>query len=226
MKHFAKIIALGAVLGVVLGLLMISVQRVLGIDEDVFRPISQIVVIAVIMAGGIITFLYNSHYRKKVLAANALFEAGKAEEYIAAMEELLCTAKGRSLRNTLTINLAAGFCEAKQYDRGTELLEGLSAESFFGETALVYRLDLCLCYFYTGQNDRALALYRESQKKFSKGRSGRLAGDLAVLDMYAALAEGRHAEVKTLLETARATWDQPRLREDYDRIAAQLAGRA
>jgi tetratricopeptide (TPR) repeat protein len=153
-----------------------------------------------------------------------LLEAGKPQEYVAGVEQLLETAKGQNLRKILTMNLAAGYIDLKQFDKAIELLEGISDKKLAGTAVkTVYRLNLCTCYFNTDQGEKALKLYNDSQKIFEAQRGGKLYGvNIAVVDMLAAIQNRRYDQAEQLLDQARRTWDDPRFREAFQEIERTL----
>lgn len=163
-----------------------------------------------------INICYNLYYQKKLNAAVQLYKDGRIEEYIAEVEAMLDRVKGRYMNNMLTINLSAGYCELRQYDKAAELLESLTNAKLSGESKLIHRLNLCLCYFYQKQTDRAMALYENSKKVFDSYRNNRLyEGNIAVLEIYTAVAAKDYVRAAKLLQTAQSTWDNPRFLEDY-----------
>ena len=222
MKHFCKVVAAG----IVLGLLLAAVRELFQVDEAAFMHFYLVAGIAVVAGAALLNLLYTGKYQKRMRRALALLEEGRVREYTEAVEKLLASARGRGLRNLLQLNLSAGYCEQKQFDRAIGILEGLSGERLWGMMKTVRRLNLCLCYFYTRQGEKALALYSESREDFSRFREKpSLGGNLAVLDMFAAIESGRYDEAERLLEGAQKSWDNPRLQEDYQYIAALLKER-
>ena len=149
-------------------------------------------------------------------AAAHLLESNRAEEYITEVESMRRLAKGRFANCMLTINLSAGYCKLKQYDKAAELLATVSNVKLSGDIELVHRLNLCLCYFYQKQTGRAMTLYESSQRIFNPYRNSKLyGGNIAVLDIYAAIGHKDYARAAKLLQTARSTWDNPRFLDDY-----------
>lgn len=222
MKHFCKVVAAG----IVLGLLLAAVRELFQMDEAAFIHFYLVAGIAVVAGAALLNLLYTGKYQKRMRQALALLEEGRAREYTEAVENLLASARGRALRNLLQLNLSAGYCEQKQFDRAIGVLEELSGERLWGMMKAVHRLNLSLCYFYTRQGEKALALYSESRESFSRFRGNpALGGNLAVLDMFAAIECGRYDEAGGLLESARKSWDNPRLQEDYRYIEDLLKER-
>ncbi len=221
MKHIFKVLALG----ICLGLLLAVVRRLLHIDATLFMRGYWIIALSAIGVAVLINVLYNLSYQQKMRKAAALLEDGCAEEYIAKTEALLQTARGRGLRNILKINLAAGHMEAKQFAAAAHILEELSHERFStGAVKMCYCLNLCICYFYTAQYDRAKELYQTSRQVFAPFRKNKTyGGNIAEADILAAIMNGQYSQAETLLAAARASWDSPRLLDAFDNIERLLA---
>lgn len=212
MKRIITIIIVGGCWG----LLLLFVKNVFQISDDTFWQFYLIFGGVVIVGLPAFNLLYNLHYQKKMMAAAQLLEAGRAEEYITEVESLRRRAKGRFANNMLTINLSAGYSRLKQYDKAAELLESLSHEKLPGVFGVVYHINLCVCYFYQNQTDQALTLYESSQRVFHPYRNNKLyGGNIAILDIFAAIGHKEYARAAELLKTAQSTWDEPHFLEDY-----------
>lgn len=219
MKHFVKVIAAGIGLGIVLAV----IQNGLQIEKTLFLKVYFMVGIAVIAGAVLINLLYYKKYRGEMQQAAVLLEEGRTQEYVDTVKNMLQRAKGRQIRNLLKLNLSAGYCDLKQFDQAIDLLEGLSQERLSGIVKMVHRLNLCVCYFYTGQNGKAMELYQASEKEFAPFRNNAAyGGNLAVLEMLADLENGEKDRTAGLLKQARETWNHPRLQEDYRKIEERL----
>jgi hypothetical protein len=153
MKHIRNVIAVGVCLGIVL----LVIQHIFSIEEGRFLRGFWIAASAAVIIAVLINVLYNLSYQRRVKHFPALLEEGRAPQLIDEANAMLATAKGRALRNILTLNLAAGYMETGKYDTAIELLEGLSGEKFFGSVKLVHRLNLCIAYFHAKRPEQALA---------------------------------------------------------------------
>ena len=88
----------------------------------------------------------------------------------------------------------------------------------------VCRLNLCTCYFQTGQGEKALMLYRDSQSIFEPQRKGGLySGNIAILDILAAIQNKEYSQAEQLLDEARQRWEAPRFQEAFQEIEGTLA---
>ena len=221
MKKKVKII----VLGFCLGLGLVAIQIILQIDKDVFMTGYWIAALIALTGVLLVNILYNVSYQRRMKQIAPLLEAGRPQEYIAGVERLLETAKGQNLRKILTMNLAAGYIDLKQFNKAIELLEGISDKKLVGTAVkTVYRLNLCTCYFQTAQGEKALALYRDSQKVFEPQRGGKLyGGNIAILDMLAAIQGKEYDRAEALLDRARQTWPDTRFQAAFQEVANTLS---
>ena len=221
MKRLWKIIAIG----VCIGLVSVVLQKALHIDRDVFLRWYWVTAAAVVLGAVLVNVVYNVFYQKKMQRLVPLLEAQKPREYIAGVEQLLKTAKGQNLRNILMMNLSAGYIDLKEFDKAIELLEGLSDRGLVGTAVkTVCRLNLCTCYFQTGQGEKALMLYRDSQSIFEPQRKGGLySGNIAILDILAAIQNKEYSQAEQLLDEARQRWEAPRFQEAFQEIEGTLA---
>lgn len=220
MKRAGKIVILGACIGIVL----LIIQRSLAIDMDTFNKGYWLAAPFIILGVVLINLFYNMYYMKKTQQYARLLQAGKPQEYIAGMEGLLKTAKGKNLRSILTLNLSAGYVELKQFDKAIAILEGLSAQDLKGSAInVVHRINLCMSYFETEQYKKAIALYRESEPLLNKYRSGQsYGGYIALLDMLAAAYEKDYQRAEELRQKALQTYPDPRVQKALQEMGEKL----
>ena len=221
-RRVGRTLASGVFLGIALGFITSALE----IDKDVF--LKYYIVVAVLIVVGV--FLYNLLYiRKHNQAMNQainLLNEGKTEEYMDRVSELERKVKGKALKNLMRLNLTAGYCDLKEYDKALDILESLKKEKLKGDVELVWRLNTCLCYFYTGRKKEAMQLYNESKALFSASKKkGLHVPNIAILDMLAMIEDGRKKEARQYLEFAKEKWPQMRLEEDYRMIDERLKAR-
>lgn len=175
-----------------------------------------LIISVVMMAGPIFNFCYNYRYSKKMHALLPFLKQGDTEKYITEVELLRRKARGRFANHLLTINASGAYCKCKRYDKAAHLLEGLPAEALSGVFKLVYCINLCLCYFYQKQTDKAMALCESSQSIFHNYRNSKsYGGNIAVLDIYAAIGRRDYARAEEMLQKAKTTWNDDRFSDDY-----------
>ena len=219
MKHILKVFGIGVALGV----LLLFVKQVLNIPEEIFMKTYWIFGAAVVITAVLFNHFYHRSYLKKMKTAALLLDQGKPQEYIEAVEALRQNAKGRYLKNLFTLNLSAGYCDLKQYKKAIDLLKSLENARLYQNLKLVYTINLCVCYFYDGQTEKALALYESGQKLFRSPLATKLyGGNIAVLDVFALMEQGELDRAKELLTTARGAWSDSRLQADFAYLEKKL----
>ena len=214
MKHFLKVVVIGVCAGIALAIFKES----LAVDDTLFWRWYLAAGAAIVVGAAAFNILYARHYAKKMQKLVPLLESGQSAAYLAGLEELLGTVKTRGLRDMLRLNLSAGYCEMERYEEAIAVLERIK---FGGSRApeAVRRINLCVCLFRTGRAAEAMELYRGSEKWFAPFRGKEpYGGNIEVLDIHAAMAEGRYGEARTMLEHAREAWDKPRLRKYFDQL--------
>lgn len=222
MRHHLKVIGVGVCIGVLLCAVRIGLQ----IDRAVFWHRYWIAGAAAVLGAVLCYILYIGRYAKRMRGAIAHYEKGEIRIYMDEVEDMLYTAKGRNLRNTLKIDLSVGHYAMGEYDRAVRILEEMFEEPMRDGTKLVHRLNLGLYYFRTAQNDKAMELYHAEEKEFARFRENRYyGGNVALLDMLAAIESRRYDEAGKLLAKARQTWKFPRLQKEYQLIEEKLARR-
>lgn len=216
MKRVFKVV----IFGVCLGLLLLVIQQGLQIDRDLFMRYYWLIGSVVVLGAVLINVGYNLSYQRQMAKIAKLLDAGRTDEYLAGLEKLLQTARGKNLRSILQINLAAGYIEAKQFAAAVELLEGLDTERLKGRALkMVYRLNLCLSYFGAAQYDKAMAAYNAGKKDWDFFRSNKdFGGNIALLDILAQIQQKNFDQAKSLLAETQSVWANPRLQAYFQQI--------
>lgn len=220
MKRIGKVI----LFGVCLGLVLVLIQNSFQIPEDVFMQGYWIGAIVVVLGALVINIFYNLYYTAKMKKLLPLLFGGEPRGYIEGMEALLKTAKGKTLRNTLELNLAAGYMEEKDYGTAISLLEAVEPRQLRVDSARVVRaINLCESYFLAGQREKAQTLYDSSRRLFAKFRAGKLyGGSIAIVDVLSAISQGEFDQAKALLDKAKSTYKEAYLQKAYEEIGAIL----
>lgn len=227
MKRHLKTVARGMGMGILIGIVLYVICDTLDIEEKTFQTAVLIISLAVILGAMIFNILYMRPFRKRVRNQIALLEEGNPAQALADMEQMLedgRVKKTKYLKRLCRLNMTAAYCDLEQYDRAMEIFLELSAEKFSGTEELVYSLNLCVCHFYQGQEKEGLMVYNRSRRVFDRYRKDRFyGGNIAVVTMWAMMAQGQNGQVEELLEKARKTWDRPSLQEDYQKVEDRLA---
>lgn len=211
-------------MGVCLGLVLVLIQNGFQIPEDVFMQGYWIGAIVVVLGMLVINISYNLYYIGKVKKLLNLLYGGEARGYIEGMEALLKTAKGKTLRSTLELNLAAGYMEEKDYGTAISLLEAVDPKQLRVDSARVVRaINLCESYFLAGKREKAQALYDSNRRLFAKFRTGKLyGGSIAIVDVLEEISLGEFEQAKALLDKAKSTYKEAYLQKAYEEIGAIL----
>lgn len=220
MKRIGKVV----LFGVCLGLVLVLIQNSFQIPEDVFMQGYWIAAIVVVLGALVINISYNLYYMGRVKKLLTLLYAGDSRGYIEGMEALRKTAKGKTLRSTLELNLAAGYMEEKDYRTAISLLEAVDPKQLRVDSARVVRaINLCESYFLAGQTEKAQTLYDSSRPLFTKFRTGKAyGGNIAIVDVLEEISRGEFDQAKILLDKAKSTYQEPYLQKAYEEIGAIL----
>lgn len=220
MKRAAFIVLSGVCFGLILLLLKIS----FGIDDEIFMRGYWTAAIVIVIGAVLVNLCYNLFYFNRVKKIAKLMSEEKPQEYIDGIEKLLRHAKGKTLRNLLELNLAAGYIEIKQFDIAIPMLEKLSHERLRGSSVnAVLKINLCMSYFETAQYEKALTVYNENQSLFQQFRHHKnYGGNIAILDVIAAIINEQYAQAEELLDAARKMYDDARLQKSFQEILAIL----
>ena len=210
--------------GVCLGLVLVLIQSSFQIQEDVFMQGYWIAAIVVVLGMLIINISYNLYYIGKVKKLLNLLYAGDSRGYIEGMEALRKSAKGKTLRSTLELNLAAGYMEEKDYGTAISLLEAVDPKQLRVDSARVVRaINLCESYFLAGQREKAQTLYDSTRPLFAKFRTGKAyGGSIAIVDVLEKISLGEFEQAKALLDKAKSTYKEAYLQKAYEEIGAIL----
>lgn len=220
MKRIGKVF----LFGVCLGLVLVLIQNSFQIPEDVFMRGYWIGAIVVVLGALIINISYNLYYTAKMKKLLPLLFGGEPRGYIEGMEALIKTAKGKTLRSTLELNLAAGYMEEKDYGTAISLLEAVDPRQLRGDSARVVRaINLCESYFLAGQTEKAQTLYDSNRPLFAKFRTGKAyGGSIAIVDVLEEISRGEFHQAKILLDRAKSTYEEPYLQKAYEELGAIL----
>lgn len=220
MKRIGKVV----LFGVCLGLVLVLIQNSFQIPEDVFMQGYWIAAIVVVLGALVINISYNLYYMGRVKKLLTLLYARDSRGYIEGMEALRKTAKGKTLRSTLELNLAAGYMEEKDYGTAISILEAVDPKQLRVDSARVVRaINLCESYFLAGQTEKAQTLYDSSRPLFTKFRTGKAyGGNIAIVNVLEEISRGEFDQAKILLDKAKSTYQEPYLQKAYEEIGAIL----
>ena len=213
-------------LGLCLGLLIFGTGKFFGIQPQTIVLVSILVAVFVVLGACAYNYIYMRKYRERVQHQLRLLEEEHPREALADMEAMWEETKGKNMKRVARLcrlNMTAAYCDLKEYEKALEVLRELSSEKLVGNEDLVYRLNLCACYFYQGREEEGLLSYASDRQVFDCYRKDKTyGGNIAVITMHALLAQDKWTEAAALLEEARKKWDFPRLQDDYRAIEHRL----
>lgn len=162
-------------------------------------------------------------YRKKEKKFMALLNEGKIEEYIAAVERELEKVDEGTWYNIWKMNLSVGYGKLKQREKALSILEDVSCKRFRPEDKAVYALDLFCNYYELDQKEKAMEVYDANEKYLARVRKDtKYSGNIAIIDMYAAIEKGQYEGLEEKLRKTRDTWHNPAFQEDFEKIEELL----
>lgn len=226
MKKHIKYIGAGLLMGLFIALLIEGISKSLNLQQTLITNIFLVCGLILLAMGISYNFVYLRRYRKRIRNHISLLESGKAETALKDMilmhEEL--TKKGaKHLAQVVKLNMTAAYCDLKEYDEALNILLELASEKFEGIEDLVYRLNLCACYYYSGNKDGGTLSYVSSEKVFNKYSEDETYGrNIAVIKMMYLIANQKYEEAKNLLKKAKNKWTNPRILNDYLEIENYL----
>lgn len=205
MKRFFKHIGLALLLGVCIGITLAIIEFVFKIDHVKLKKVYTIVGVAVIFIIIIFYSLYIIYYNKKFIALQPLLNRESANEYISKTQELLKTAKGSLLKNTLKLNLSAGYLYNGDFENAISILEQIPKDEIsYGTMRLVYAINIMLSYFYSNQKEKSKKVYTENNKLFKRYKENKIyAGNVAVIEIINAIIDEKLEYAKELLDQAK-----------------------
>ncbi|MBR6501368.1 MAG: hypothetical protein IKT25_07665, partial [Firmicutes bacterium] len=134
-RRAGRTVAIGVALGISLGF----ITSVLDIDRDVFMKYYIVAAILIVLGVFLYNLLYIRKHNQEMNQAINLLNEGKTEEYMVRVSELERKVKGKALKNLMRLNLTAGYCDLKEYEKALEILETLRKEKLKGDVELVWR---------------------------------------------------------------------------------------
>ncbi len=119
--------------------------------------------------------------------------------------------------------MTAAYCDLKEYDETLNILLELASEKFEDIEDLVYRLNLCACYYYSGNKDGGTPSYVSSEKVFNKySEDETYGGNITVIKMMYLIVNQKYEEAKNLQKKKKNKWTNPRILKDYLEIENYL----
>ena len=216
-------------IGLILGAILLAfcVQYAFHIDKKVFLGVIYVLVIVAALGTILYNFVFVRPYRKRVQEQRALMEQGKTAEALQQMEVMeqeLAHRHMDGMAQLCRLNMSSAYGQLKQYDKGLEILSGISDEKFSGISECVLKLNLCSYQFRLGQTEQAIKTYQDNEKLFTTYRTHDVyGGTIALIRMWIFMHDGAYDKARELLDRAKTAWDDPRFLEDYERMEQELS---
>ena len=169
-----------------------------------------------------VNFIWLKGIDKKAAAASVYLHTDP-DRYIEEINAILGDKKSPALQNVRRINVGAAYIEKKDYEKAKEIYAEILPEKLILPQRAVYASNLAYTYFMTDEPDEAKAImekYRASTEPFRQADF--LGGSLAILEIYAKIANGERKEAMNLLTEAEEKWTDAKYAEDYRRIRTML----
>lgn len=216
MKHALKSVAIGVCLGIALLFVQISLR----LDGRQFTRGYWAVALTALLGAVAVNLGYNAYYLHKLRKMAKLWADEEPQRYVDGVQALLKTAKGRRLRDLLTLNLAAGYVGTRAFDRAIAMLEDFDDRDLKGAVEkVVHRINLCMSYFYTAQYEKAMALYEENRQLLGKFRNDKTYGaHIALIDIIAAIIGKQFDQAEAMLAKARKSWPSPPFQKAFSEV--------
>jgi tetratricopeptide (TPR) repeat protein len=180
---------------------------------------------AIIIISALVNLVYNVVYSKKINQLIPLLNEGKCDEYLKEMTAIRDRVKSKHLKNLAQLNLTPALIEKKEYRHAADILEGLEgAVQKFPSAEMVRRLNLCFCYFYLKDYDKAETLYENSKPVFEKFRDHETYHKhFVVLELFRDICgNGNKDEAAERLKEARETYTDKNLIGDFEYLETLL----
>ena len=221
-KKHLKYIGLGFLAGIVIAILLSIISKTTNIDVNLLLDAILIIATSVILLTLIYNYIYTRKYRRRILYQIELLNKRDPELALKDMQDLyqlLIKKHSKYYANIVRLNMSAAYCDMKRYEDALALLLELSETELSDQYAFIYRLNLCACYFYLGKKKEALYCYTLNKRIFDKYHNHKLyGGNVAVIEIFALLAEKEYKQAEKLYLEAKNKWQDPRLEDDYANI--------
>ena len=226
MKKYLKYIVIGILVGIVIAFLIAFISQFFNLGEKLVSNIFLTIGSIGVIAGLAYNYFYIRKYRKRVIYQLDLLEKHKLEEALKDMQSMYQEVSNKGAKHIarlVKLNTSAAYCDLKEYNKALNVLLELSSEKFTGIEDLVYRLNLCACYFYLGNEEACMSSYATSKQVFEMYcKDKNYGGNIAIIKIMVLMAENKFNEAQDLLEQTKHKWYNPRLLDDYQLIEKHL----
>ena len=225
MKKISKSMKISIILGILFGLVLLSIKLRFQLSEEETMRIYISLSIAVLLISVIINLSYNFFYGKKINALTPLLGEAKYDEYLEKITAIRDKVKSKHLRAIAELNRTAALTGKKEYDTAVGILKELEpGAKKIPSVEMVRRLNLCLNYFYLKEYKEAETLYKDSEALFRKYKENAFyKKNFTILDLFLDLCcYGKKEGVAERIQEARKRYPEKQLQEDFDYLEELL----
>lgn len=216
-----KIFGIGVAVGIVLSI----IQNTFKIDSELFLSYYWKLAILFLLMVVAINAIYFIFKAKKINKIIPLLSECKYQEYIDKMEDILKKAKGKYLRNTIKVNLSAGYIGKREYEKALNILNSVNEKSLKSEQfRFVYWTNICCATFRLGDYDKFQKIYNSKWSLLEEYRNNKnYVEPIAQLEVANDIAKGDFEGAEKLLQELRAKNTDLKLQQDYDELEKIIA---
>ena len=228
MKTIRKSMKICIALGILFGLILLSIKLRFQLSEGEIMRIYISLSIAVLLISVIINLSYTFFYGRKINALTPLLGEAKYDEYLEKITAIRDKVKSKYLRSIAELNRTAALTGKKEYRAAVEILKELEpGVKKIPHVEMVRRLNLCLNYFYLKEYKEAEALYKDSEALFRKYKENAFyKKNFTILDMFLDLCcYGKKEGMAERIQEARKLYPEKQLQEDFDYLEELLEER-
>ena len=225
MKKISKSIIISLILGILCGLVLLSIKLRFQLSEEETMRIYIYLSIALIIISVIINLSYNIFYGRKINALTPLLAEAKYDEYLEKITAIRDKVKSKHLRAIAELNRTVALTGKKEYGTAVGILKELEPRvKKMPSVEMVRRLNLCLNYFYLKDYEEAEALYQDSEALFGKYKENVFyKKNFTILDLFMDLCcYGKKEGVAERIQEARRMYPEKQLQEDFEYLEELL----
>ena len=218
MKTIRKSMKICIALGILFGLILLSIKLRFQLSEGEIMRIYISLSIAVLLISVIINLSYTFFYGRKINALTPLLGEAKYDEYLEKITAIRDKVKSKYLRSIAELNRTAALTGKKEYRAAVEILKELEpGVKKIPHVEMVRRLNLCLNHFYLKEYKEAEALYKDSEALFRKYKENAFyKKNFTILDMFLDLCcYGKKEGMAERIQEARRMYPEKQLQEDF-----------
>lgn len=155
-------------IGLIVGILLLIAKITFHINDDIFMKFYVSASIALIVLVIIINVLYYKYYQKKIHRYITLAQSTDFDEGITALNKIQTKVKTKTLKNIVSLVRAALYDNNGEHQKSLEILENLDEKKLNKGLFIIYKLNLCSCYFSNNDNEKAIAIYDKYEEVFKQ----------------------------------------------------------